>query len=231
MLLFYFAMVNFFLNFAAALMAPLVLSFGEPSTLGIVQTTFGVGMLIGSVVMSAWGGTKRRILGVIGFITLGGLGLALTGVYPSGFVVGAGLFVLLFCVPFASGMSSAIFQSKVAPEAQGRVSAVRSMVAQSMMPLAFLITGSLADHVFEPSMREGGALARTFVGALIGVGEGRGIGLMFVISGLALILASGLALATPRIRRIEQELPDAIPDTAEEDGAQTVAAEAIVTSA
>ena len=231
MMLLYFALVNFFLNFAAVLMTPLVLSFGEPSTLGIVQTTFGVGMLIGSVVMSAWGGTKRRIFGVIGFIALGGLGLSLTGTYPSGFVVGAGLFILLFCVPLASGMSSAIFQSKVALNAQGRVSAVRSMVAESMMPLAFLIAGPLADRLFEPWMREGGMLARTFVGALVGVGTGRGIGLMFVISGLALILASGLALANPRIRRIEQELADAIPDAAEEDGAQPSVTEAIATSA
>jgi hypothetical protein len=230
MLLFYFAMVNFFLNFAGVLMTPLVLSFGEPSTLGIVQAIFGIGMLIGSVVMSAWGGAKRRVLGVIAFITLGGLGLALAGVYPSGFIVGAGLFTLLFCVPFASGMSSAIFQSKVALEAQGRVSAVRSMISQSMMPLAFLIAGPLADRVFEPWMREGGALARTFVGALVGVGDGRGVGLMFVISGLALVLASGVALANPRIRRIEQELPDMIPDQAEEDDAQPSEAEAIAGS-
>jgi hypothetical protein len=79
-----------------------------------------------------------------------------------------------------------------------------------MMPLAFLISGPLADYVFEPMMRDGGALANTAVGGLLGVGPGRGIGLMFVISGLLAIIVSGLAYLNPHIRELEQELPDAV---------------------
>ncbi len=65
-----------------------------------------------------------------------------------------------------------------------RSGSILSLLAQSMMPLAFLISGPLADHVFSPLMRDGGVLAKTFIGALLGAGPGRGIGLMFVISGL-----------------------------------------------
>ena len=86
---------------------------------------------------------------------------------------------------------------------------VRALLAQSMMPLAFLISGPLADHVFSLMMRDGGLLAKTFVGALLGAGPGRGIGLMFVISGLLAVIASGLAYLNPHIRDLEAELPDA----------------------
>jgi DHA3 family macrolide efflux protein-like MFS transporter len=60
----------------------------------------------------------------------------------------------------------------------------------------------------------------------LGVGPGRGMGLMFVLSGLLLVGASGLALANPHIRRIEQDLPDVIgevPESAVEEAVEPVA--------
>ena len=211
-LLIYFALVNFLLNFSAVLTGPLVLSFAAANALGLVQMASGAGMLVGSVIMSAWGGPARRIHAVIGFITLSAFGLLLAAVRPAALFPTAGLFLLLFCVPLASGPSQAIFQSKVAAAVQGRVFAMRNMISRSMMPLAFLLAGPLADYVFEPLMRPGGALASSFVGSLLGIGPGRGIGLMFSLSGIALIGASLLALSNPRIRLVEDELPDVITE-------------------
>jgi hypothetical protein len=79
-----------------------------------------------------------------------------------------------------------------------------------MMPLAYLISGPLADYVFEPLLRDGGALANTFVGTLLGTGPGRGIGFMFVIAGLLGVVVSGFAYMNRHIRNIETELPDVI---------------------
>jgi hypothetical protein len=79
-----------------------------------------------------------------------------------------------------------------------------------MMPLAFLLAGFLADRIFEPLMLPGGALATSIIGEFIGVGKGRGIGLMFLLSGLLLWLASALAYAYPRLRNVESELPDVV---------------------
>ena len=86
------------------------------------------------------------------------------------------------------------------------------MISRSMTPLAFLTAGPLADYLFEPAMREGGALAQTALGAWMGAGAGRGIGLMFVLSGVTLVVASAFAFANPRICRVEDELADALPD-------------------
>jgi hypothetical protein len=207
-LLWYFALVNFLFNITSVLISPLVLSRNSATVLGAVQMAAGAGMLLGSLLMSAWGGPKRRILGTVGFIALAALGVILVGARPSPWVIGAGFALLLFAIPLSSGSTQAIFAGKVAPDVQGRVFAIRSMIAQSMMPIAFLLAGPLADRVFEPLMQTGGALAASPLGALIGAGVGRGMGLMFVLSGLILLVVSALAWANPRIRNIEAELPD-----------------------
>jgi Major Facilitator Superfamily len=209
-LLIYFALVNFFLNISVVLSGPLVLSFSTAAGLGIVQTASGAGMLIGSILLSAWGGPKRRVPGIIGFILLGSCGLLLMGLRPSVVVIAAGFFLLLFSIPLASGPSQALFQSKVAPGVQGRVFAIRMMISRSMMPLAFLLAGPLSDKIFEPLMLSGGRLTQIGLGNLLGAGPGRGTGLIFIIAATILILASLGAFMYKPIRNLEDDLPDAI---------------------
>jgi hypothetical protein len=86
------------------------------------------------------------------------------------------------------------------------------MVAFSSIPLAYLCAGPLADYLFEPWMSDGGRLAST-VGRFIGAGPGRGIALLFVIMGLATLLMVAAAHLYPRLRFLEDEVVDAIPDT------------------
>lgn len=221
-LLIYFALVNFLVNFSGVLNGPLVLSFSTPAVLGAIQTVLGLGMLLGGLVLGVWGGPKRRIAGVLGFITLGSLAFLTIGLRADPLWIGAGFFVFLFTIPIASGCSQAIFQTKVAPDLQGRVFAIRSLISRSIMPLAFLLAGPLADRVFEPLMRPGGSLAERLPGMLLGVGPGRGIGLMFVISGLLLMVATTFAFLNPRIRNLESELPDALPEELHSEPASEV---------
>jgi hypothetical protein len=108
-----------------------------------------------------------------------------------------------------NGCSQAIWQSKVALEVQGRVFAVRRMVALSSMPLAYFVAGPLADRVFEPMLAPGGALAGT-VGALIGVGKGRGIGFLLMVLGIFMVAGLAFAFANPRLRKLEDGLPDVV---------------------
>lgn len=212
-LLIYFAGVNFLMNFAMVLSSPLVLSFSSPQVLGMIQMVIGVGMLAGSLVISAWGGPQRRLLGLFTFISIAALGLGLAGLRPAPIFIGGGLGLLAFSIPMGSGLSQAIFQSKVAPAVQGRVFAIRIAISRSIMPLAFLLAGPLADHLFQPLMSPGGALAESALGALLGAGPGRGIGLMFMISSVLLLSISWFAYNHPRIHQLEVELPDALPDS------------------
>jgi MFS family permease len=226
-LVWYFALVNFSLNLSSVLLGPLVLSFSNASILGVVQTVFGVFMLAGSVVMGAWGGPKRRIRGIVGFIALSALGLLIVGLRSSAVFISFGFAIALFFIPLGSGCSQALSQAKIEPSVQGRVFAMRSFFSQSMMPIAFAIAGPLADKVFGPLMLPDGALGSGVLGQIFGVGPGRGIGLMFSISGLLGLLASALAWANPRIRNLEDELPDVVVRPAEAPS-QPAAAETAV---
>jgi hypothetical protein len=100
---------------------------------------------------------------------------------------------------------------KVAPAVQGRIFALSGALAGASLPLAYGISGPLADHVFEPLMAIDGPLASS-LGPLIGVGPGRGISLMFIVVGLLTLVLTLVAYRHPRLRLIEEELPDALPD-------------------
>jgi MFS family permease len=207
-----FASTNFMNSLLGPLMFPLILGMTTPDRLGYMVTIVGMGMLLGSVVMSAWGGPKRRIHGVLFFLILSGVSTALIGPRPSlPLMITAGFFTM-FLMPIANGSNQAIWQSKVAPDLQGRVFAVRQMIDRSIIPVAYLLAGPLNDKAFEPFMLEGGPLA-TSLGRIIGTGPGRGTGLLLVVVGfLTIFLVLGLGYLNPRVRRVELELPDQVPD-------------------
>ena len=90
---------------------------------------------------------------------------------------------------------------------------MRRMIAWASLPLAYLAAGPLADQVFEPLLSKGGLLAGS-VGQIIGVGVGRGIGLLYIILGFMILLATLVASLYPRLSHVETELPDFIADKA-----------------
>ncbi|WP_373528908.1 MFS transporter [Nostoc sp.] len=213
-LLTFFAISNFLVGVIWVLATPLVLSFTSATVLGIVLSIGGSGMLIGSLVMSAWGGPQRRVEGMLGFSILGGLCIAIAGLRPSAWLFGVAVFLFFLGRPIIGGCNQVILQKKVAPDVQGRVFALSQMIAGAALPLAYLIAGPLADKVFEPLLATDGPLAGT-IGKLIGVGSGRGIGLLFVVVGIFTMLTGVAAYQYPPLRLIEKELPDAIVDEAE----------------
>lgn len=201
------AAINFTLGIAQIVLTPLVLSFASAATLGTILSIGGSGMLVGSIVMSVWGGPQRRMLGVLGFAALQGIGLALVGLRPSVVLLTAGTFLVLCCFPLVVGCAEAIWLSKVPLEVQGRVFATRNMLAGAALPLAYLLAGPLADRLFTPLLLPGGALAAS-LGPLIGVGGGRGIGLLLIVLGGFALLAALVGWRYPRLRLLETELAD-----------------------
>ncbi|HEX5714696.1 MAG TPA: MFS transporter [Thermoanaerobaculia bacterium] len=210
-LLLYFAMVNLVFSMASVLAVPLVLSFADETLLGRVLAAGSAGLLAGSIVMSVTGGPRPHIHGVLGFGLLLGVALVLVGLRPDPRLVAAGLFLTLFGVPVVNGSSQAIWQVKVPPDVQGRVFAVRRALALFTVPLGHLLAGPLADRVFRPLLLPRGALAAS-LGPVVGVGPGRGIGLLYITLAALPILTSLWGYTRPRLRRVEEELPDALVD-------------------
>jgi len=176
--------------------------------LGAVQMALGIGGVAGGLIMSLWGGPKRKILGV--FVGLAGLSVAgevLIGLGRSTYVWAAGAFFVTFFLSLLNTSSGAIWQAKVPPDVQGRVFAVRRMVGAIGAPIAMLCAGPLADYVFEPLMASGSPLAETLA-RVVGSGPGAGMSLMFVLGGgIGLILALG-GLAIRKLRDIDVMVPD-----------------------
>ncbi len=213
-LLFFLSASNFVFGLITVLVAPLVLSFASPKVLGTVMTSAGMGMMIGSIAMAAWGGPKRRVPAILGFTVLSGIALLPAGIPASATVIAIGAFFFLLGIPFISGCSQAIMQSKVDLHVQGRVFAITGAIGAAAMPLAYLAAGPLADRIFEPALARGGPLAAT-IGSFIGVGPGRGIALAFMTLGVVLVLIALLGVVFARFRNVESELPDAIVEVRE----------------
>jgi hypothetical protein len=189
----------------------LILSFASATSLGSLMSLLGLGLVTGSVALSVWGGPRRRMDGILGFTLLFGLGVLLAGLRPSAPSVGVGLFLIAACAPLIAGSAQVLWQVKVPPYLHGRVFALRDMAARSSLALAFVIAGPLADRVLEPLMAGDGPLAGS-VGRILGQGQGRGVGLMFVLFGGLSCLVAIAAYLQPRIRFVEDEVPDALPD-------------------
>lgn len=210
LLLLYFPLANLLGGMVNPLFSPMVLSFATPAQLGLVVSLASVGMLGGGVLLSLWGGPAHRVRGLVVGQLLGAACLMLIGLRPWLPLVAAAMFTSMLLMPTAQSCSQAIWLSKTPQEMMGRVLAIRRMLALSTTPIAALACGPLAERVFNPLLQPGGALAGT-VGRVIGVGPGRGIGLMYVlIAGFLLVLAA-LLYAHPRVRRLEDEIPDAAP--------------------
>lgn len=210
-LILFFAAANLLGCILEVLVTPLVLSFASTVALGTILSTGGMGMLAGSLMMSLWGGPRRRVNGMFGFMLLCGLWMLIAGLDTSVLLVAVSAFLVFFCLPIIDGCSQVILQNKVAPEVQGRVFALSSALGAASLPLAYGVSGPLADHVFEPLMAVDGPLA-TSLGQFIGVGPGRGIGLMFIVVGMLTLVLTLVASRYPRLRLIEDELPDALRD-------------------
>ena len=212
--LLFFTSVNFVFGFVSVLLFPLMLSFASEAAAGAAFSLGAFGMLAGSLVVSAWGGPSRRVLGVVSANFVIAAGMFIASIRPSIVLFTVGAFIVMFVLPIANSASQAVWQSKVELDLQGRVFAVRRTIAQLAIPVAYLLAGPLADEVFEPLMAEGGALAST-VGEYIGTGDGRGYALFFMVLAVASIITSLVGWSYEPLRTLEETMPDVIQDAAE----------------
>ncbi|MEJ2706988.1 MAG: MFS transporter [Anaerolineales bacterium] len=141
--------INLLLNPAIALLPILVTDHfaGEALQLAWIESSWGVGVVAGGLLLSGWGGFRRQILTVLLGLGLLGGGMFLIGVVPS--TVFIAVIPLMFIVgvsnPITNGPLFAILQSVVAPDMQGRVFTLLMSAASAMSPLGLIIAGPVAD--------------------------------------------------------------------------------------
>lgn len=201
---------NLFHGIGMVALAPMILARTAQNTIifGSVQTAMAIGAVAGGILMSIWGGFRRRAFGVLFGWIYSGLGVMVFGLNVGlpGWLA-AGIFGAPLVASLVNASNQAIWQSKVAPDMQGRVFSIRRLIAWFTQPVAPVIGGLLADHALEPAMRTGTLLPHTF-GWLVGAGPGAGMGLLLVICGMAVALVGLVGHFIPAVRNIEDLLPD-----------------------
>ena len=105
--------INYLFAMMEVLVTPLVLSFGNPAMLGSVLAANGLGLLGGSVLMSLWGGAKRRTEGIIFSVMLFGFSVLIIGMGSSPVFPAIGLFGVGFSIALINAHWLSIVQTKV----------------------------------------------------------------------------------------------------------------------
>ncbi len=202
---------NLFLGIAYTVLPPMVLArTGQNSlTLGSIESAGAIGGVVGGVMMSAWGGFKRRVHGVLAGWMFGSFFASILLSLGRGLSVWAPMMLVGgLATPLVNGSNQAIWQAKVAPDLQGRVFSARRLIAWFTNPISPVIGGLLADFVLEPAMRlPASGLAQVF-GPLFGTGPGTGMSLLIFFCGFGGFLVGLAGYFIPAIREAESILPD-----------------------
>ncbi len=175
--------LNFMLAPSGTLMPLLVKNHfnGTAWHLSALEAAVGIGIVIGGLILGAWGGFKKRIItslsGVVGI----GLGVLLTGLVPNNlfYLAVGGVALMGFMSPIANGPLHAIMQARVPPEMQGRVFTLIGSACAAMMPISMLVAAPIAEWL--------------------------GVRAWFLIGGGATILMGSAAFMNKKIIHIEDE--------------------------
>jgi MFS family permease len=219
-LLAFLAALEFCAGFVDLLIMPMILAFASSGAAGTVLSIGGIGMVTTSLAMTVWGGPRRRMQGILGFTLVMAVATVVGSLRPNLTLLAVAAFVFMGALGIVIGSNRSLWQTKVEPHLLGRVMALQNMVASVPHMCAFALAGLVADQVFVPLV--GRDRVRSPVLAMVvGDGPGRGFALLLMVMGLLLALCVVLAYLYPRLRHLEDELPDATAGevSAEEGGA------------
>ena len=144
-------LINFLLTPAFSLLPLLVKDYfnGEAIQLGWVNSAFGVGVILGGLLLGVWGGFKRKILtSMVGLIGMGIGTLLMSQVPPTGIYIAVGAALIVGIMqPITNGPIHAVMQATVAPDMQARVFSLLGSLASGMAPIGLIIAGPISDNL------------------------------------------------------------------------------------
>ena len=181
------SLVTFYIGFLQTLLGPMILSFSTPQTLGTILSTSALGMIGTSLYI----GIRKVSTDYVRMLSYGLIGagvfFALMGLSTNVYVITLNGFLFFCALPFINTSTDVLIRKSIPNEKQGRAWGIIGVLSQIGFIVAYGVAGYLADRIFNPLLVEGGILTST-IGQIIGVGNGRGIGLLFIFSGLLVVL-------------------------------------------
>jgi DHA3 family macrolide efflux protein-like MFS transporter len=180
--------INFLLTPAFSLLPLLVKDHfgGSAVQLSWINSTFGTGIILGGLLLSIWGGFKRKVMtSMMGLAGMGIGTLLMSQVPPSGIYIAIGAALTVGIMqPITNGPIHAVMQSTVAPDMQARVFSLLGSAASAMSPIGLLIAGPLSDKF--------------------------GIQTWFLLGGTTCILMAIIGSFIPALKNIESERQEVV---------------------
>ena len=200
-----FLFVNLFSGMWQNLLSPMILAkFNNNSViLGIVESAFGIGGVVGGVLMTIWGGTKKRIYSLLLGIMIASVGEFFLGLSGTVIFVVASVVVISLSAIVANASSQAIWQSIVPVEVQGRVFSARRFIAQFVAVIPMALSGPFVDFFLTGKVDSSVTLT-----AIFGAGKGGAISLLASLSGILIMVVVIIAFLSPIVMNVEDTSPD-----------------------
>ena len=202
MLVIIISLVTFYLGFLQTLLGPMVLSSSNAQALGGIQSFGAVGMILSSLFIGVLGKNQSYFTKLVIGLIFAGIAFSLIGMTSNIYFIAGAAFLFLSSLPFVNTSADVLVRKNIDNEKQGRVWGIIGILSQLGFVFAYSIAGFLADKVFTPLLDEGGYLAPT-IGEFIGVGPGRGIGLLFIISGISVVILAVIISKTSSIKALD----------------------------
>ena len=199
--------VCFFMGFIQILIRPMILALSSVKTAGMMESLCAVGLLIGSLWIGIAGIKKNysKILAVACFFC--GIFMSMTGVNENLAIIGISTFLFFSTLPFMNSCADVLVRVSVPNELQGRVWGLISLITQMGTVTAYIISGVMADYIFEPMFNKNGILVEN-IGMIIGTGKGRGIGFMLILSGIGMLIMAIVIWKNGEIREVSEKCVD-----------------------
>ncbi len=204
--------LNFFANAVLVLLGPLVMANYDKATYGLVMAVDGGAMVVGGFLASVLPDVKKKVRAVYLSKIISSIGILMMGISANWLVIVVGLFLFSVFVPHINRLFGTLEQLKIENFALGRVGAISGALAGLVNPLATICAGLLADNVFIPMFEDGGSLSGTWLDAMLGSGNNRGVGFMLIICAVLSLLVCVAMLFNKSVMRFEIDNPDVIED-------------------
>ncbi|HPQ52808.1 MAG TPA: MFS transporter [Spirochaetota bacterium] len=199
-------LVLFFVGLLQSLLTPMLLDLVPARTVGISQSVSASGIILGSLFIGFFGGRYKHLYILSVSLFLSGIFFSCLGLSTHIIIITLSGFLFFASLPFINTSIEVLIRKNISREKQGRVWSLISMVSYLGSVAAFAVAGFLADRIFNPLLEPGGLLADT-AGLIVGTGRGRGIALLFILSGLAISAISCCVRLNSSIRGLEEVIP------------------------
>lgn len=176
-----------------ALMDAYGLSLVSVQVWGVLWGVLSFGFIFGGLFIAKYGLGKSPIKTLFRINIILWILSATFTIQHSIVLLSIGIFLWVMLVPFVEAVEQTIIQKVVPHERQGRVFGFAHSVEQAASPLTAFIIGPITQLIFIPFMSEGGRGAE-LIGDWFGVGDARGIALVFTVTGIVGLIVTLIAM-------------------------------------